>query len=612
MIMIICARIFLQAQVANTNEKMLGNPVTGNIQGEDSGIKWVENLDWEQIKEKAKKENKYIFVDCYTTWCGPCKKMDKDVFSKKDVGAFFNDKFVTVRIQMDATEKDPEPVKTRYKDAARLEKEYFVFAYPTQLFFNQKGELVEKITGYQEKDKFVSIARASLKPGRMKYEDPYKEFLALKDKYQKGIKEYQRFPFMIATANQTGHTEFGKDLVNDFRQYLLTLSNKELLKRDYIEFINKYGSVSNKNSTNNLSRIFFIDGKKVDAIMEKKNYSMFALRNMIQRGYVTEFLNGVKGKEANASAPWDSLYSDIATQFTKEIAEQSILLAKITYFDSFNSYQGDPRTVSYFIEFTKKYGVEALFLNPESRNMYINNFAYKYFSVRDGADLNDTRYISILLGKAVDYTREEAKMGLRCHPDWRFMDTYAEMLYKVGEYEKAIKNEKEAIGIYLHCGGGTKDDKIYQEMVKDLSKMQNGGVDFSGSWKLNAEKSQFNNTPNAPAAGSKLVVEQKDGTITFQRNDRPKESLKIDSIAFIDISDAQSKTKVSIKPTPDQQGLIETRIYTYPEGTTSVVATKKTRAWTLSADKKTLTIQDHIETTREGLTFDMLLVYDRQ
>jgi predicted NAD/FAD-binding protein len=88
--------------------------------------------------------------------------------------------------------------------------------------------------------------------------------------------------------------------------------------------------------------------------------------------------------------------------------------------------------------------------------------------------------------------------------------------------------------------------------------------------------------------------------------------LKIDSTVFIEISDADSKTKVSIKPTPDKQGLIETRIYSYPEGTTSVVAAKKTRTWTLSADKKTLTIQDHIETTREDLIYDMLLIYERQ
>ena len=136
-------------------------------------------------------------------------------------------------------------------------------------------------------------------------------------------------------------------------------------------------------------------------------------------------------------------------------------------------------------------------------------------------------------------------------------------------------------------------------------------VNFSGTWKLNLDKTKFNETPGKPAA-ARLVVDHKGDSITLQRNDSRKESLKIDSAAFIEITDGASKTTVSIKPTPDNRGLIETRIYSYPEGTNSMVAAKKTRTWTLSADKKILTIQDHIETTMEGLNYDMLLIYERQ
>jgi hypothetical protein len=141
-----------------------------------------------------------------------------------------------------------------------------------------------------------------------------------------------------------------------------------------------------------------------------------------------------------------------------------------------------------------------------------------------------------------------------------------------------------------------------------------GQADFTGSWKLNPEKSQFNNTPGAPAAG-KLVVEQKNGTVSFQRNDRPKETLKIDSTASIEISDGGiiegSQTQITMKPTPDKKGLIETRTYTYPEEQTKEIAIKKTRTWTLSTDKKTLTIQDYIETNK-GHSHEMILVYERQ
>ena len=141
-----------------------------------------------------------------------------------------------------------------------------------------------------------------------------------------------------------------------------------------------------------------------------------------------------------------------------------------------------------------------------------------------------------------------------------------------------------------------------------------GQADFSGKWRLNLDKSQFNETPGTPAA-ARLFVEQKAGTITFQRNDRAKETLKIDSTAEIEISTEGaegSKTKISMKSAPDKKGLIETRTYVYPEGESGVLQARKIRTWTLSADKKILTIQDHIETTKEGLSYDMLLVYERQ
>jgi len=137
-----------------------------------------------------------------------------------------------------------------------------------------------------------------------------------------------------------------------------------------------------------------------------------------------------------------------------------------------------------------------------------------------------------------------------------------------------------------------------------------GQSDFSGKWKLNLDKSQFNNTPGTPAS-ARLMVEQSRDSITFQRNEYPKEALKIDSTASIEITGATSKTNVSMKPTRDKKGLIETRIYSYPESEKGEVVAQKIRTWSLSSDKKTLTIRDHIETTM-GKVFDMVLIYERQ
>src|ERR1044072_3274365 len=102
------APIFLHAQVIKENAQHTNNPTTSNVTIEGQGIKWTDSLTWQQIKEKAKKENKYIFVDCFTTWCRPCKKMDKDVYTNDSVGALLNEKFISVKVQMDATKADNE------------------------------------------------------------------------------------------------------------------------------------------------------------------------------------------------------------------------------------------------------------------------------------------------------------------------------------------------------------------------------------------------------------------------------------------------------------------------------------------------------------------------
>jgi hypothetical protein len=141
-------------------------------------------------------------------------------------------------------------------------------------------------------------------------------------------------------------------------------------------------------------------------------------------------------------------------------------------------------------------------------------------------------------------------------------------------------------------------------------------TDFSGKWKLNLDKTQFNETPGADAStiSGGLFVEQKKNAITLQRGEKPKETLNIDSYDEIEVMIVGmegSKAKVSMKSTADKKGLIETRTYSYPESETAEIAAKKTRTWSLSDDKKTLTIKDHIETT-QGKMFDMVLVYERQ
>ena len=64
------------------------------------GIIFFEGT-WKEALEKAKKEDKLVFVDSYTTWCGPCIKMAKNVFTQESVGSFYNQNFINIKLDME-------------------------------------------------------------------------------------------------------------------------------------------------------------------------------------------------------------------------------------------------------------------------------------------------------------------------------------------------------------------------------------------------------------------------------------------------------------------------------------------------------------------------------
>src|SRR5450631_1885741 len=99
-----------------------------------TGVIFEHSFNWKKILEQAKSENKYIFVDCFTTWCGPCKLMDKEVYTKEIVGNYFNQNFIAVKLQMDKTNTDNQQVIDWYTDAEMFQKKYGIPVYPTYLF----------------------------------------------------------------------------------------------------------------------------------------------------------------------------------------------------------------------------------------------------------------------------------------------------------------------------------------------------------------------------------------------------------------------------------------------------------------------------------------------
>ena len=120
---------------------------------------FAQGVDFQEFSlikalEKAKGENKYVFVDCYTSWCGPCKMMASQVLAQKKVGDYMNDKFVSVKIDMEKGE-GPD-----------VKKRYGVKAYPTFLVIQPDGTLIHQVVGYCEPDKFIKQVGESFDPSK--------------------------------------------------------------------------------------------------------------------------------------------------------------------------------------------------------------------------------------------------------------------------------------------------------------------------------------------------------------------------------------------------------------------------------------------------------------
>lgn len=92
---------------------------------------------------KAKQTNKLVFLDCYTSWCGPCKMMSNTVFSQEKVGAYMNPHFVNIKIDMEKGE------------GVELAKRLQISAYPTFIIFNGDGNEIGRFLGGCDADAFI-------------------------------------------------------------------------------------------------------------------------------------------------------------------------------------------------------------------------------------------------------------------------------------------------------------------------------------------------------------------------------------------------------------------------------------------------------------------------
>lgn len=147
----LAAALMLPVSVASA--KSMAMPLVQQTQASEDNTKGTQFFKgtFAQALAKAKKENKKLMVDCYTLWCGPCRFMATNVFPNDTLGAYMNEHFVCMKLDMEHGE-GPERNKT-----------FNVKAYPTFIFFDADGKEMSRFEGMAMQDDFQKRCERILK-----------------------------------------------------------------------------------------------------------------------------------------------------------------------------------------------------------------------------------------------------------------------------------------------------------------------------------------------------------------------------------------------------------------------------------------------------------------
>ncbi len=393
----------------NTQAQLSFETATGQ------GIRFENGLNWEGIKAKAKHENKYIFVDCFATWCGPCRKMDVEIFPLNRVGDFINNKFISLKMQMNSTKNDNEEVRHWYATTRDFIQEYNIIGFPTFLFFSPDGVIVHKGMGFDSAENFINLASDALYPA--------KQYFSLLREYKSGRKDYTNMDRLALKARELGDKQFADSIAIDYKINILDkLSVEELSATKYLDMITTFYSAYNntENSNSGLFKLFYDHGKKIDDAVKYNGFSSGYINTVITREEINTKLH-----VAGTKPDWTKIHNAIKVKYPEIDADLLILDAQIVYYGKRKDWNNQ---IKCFVAKVDKYGPLSLG-DPDGQGS--DNVIVEMMVLH----CNDNG----ILNKAIGWIEEIIKSKAYINPPAQVYGNYAALLYKAGRTEEGIE-----------------------------------------------------------------------------------------------------------------------------------------------------------------------------
>ena len=261
----------------------------------------------EQALQEAKNEGKYVFIDFYTAWCGPCKLMEKQIFPLKQMGDYFNPKYVCLKLNAEDGENG--------KQAAA---KFNVKAYPTFVILDSDGELVHMFAGGVLDLTFIDKVEEAF--------DSSKAYGVLKKCYDAG----ERDPHFLASyleALQNTYTV--GNMTELIEQFYNTLSDQDKISAECLFLFDNYapiGSEREKFLTEHKEDFRKVAGsEKVNEIFKRKYIAYYG---QIIMGYnpsvVLESIEAINKRMGSLGLPANSVYQLYQTAAMVKITNEGV------------------------------------------------------------------------------------------------------------------------------------------------------------------------------------------------------------------------------------------------------------------------------------------------
>ena len=280
---------------------------------QEQGIRFDKSMSWREVVEKATRENKYIYVDVMATWCGPCQAMVKNIFPQREVGDFYNEHFICVKLQTDKTAKDDEYVKAWHKEVNDICTKAKIKVLPTSLYYNPQGELVHIIPGgMPDAGRFVEAGKIALDENRQ-------IFTCLK-KYEAGERDVEFLYELSVNFLMLGDKVMARKVGNTFWQ---TITPEERLLDKGI----RYAADFFESVDDAMLPLFMDHPERVDAVLGKGVADQKVIR-AIEAKYINPLM-----KDSVNIPDWDGLYRELTERYPKkqESIRKMLLNRKLGY-----------------------------------------------------------------------------------------------------------------------------------------------------------------------------------------------------------------------------------------------------------------------------------------